>query len=144
MNKNPEPPYDIIEHRDVTCDELSDFKLFAKYWDHIANSGRFAQTLPLIVQHQPYERFAQLTQYLKNQWQRSHSIPLEKLYIAVAEWLISTSAEDEHDAIRSAVTNDYIASGAQGKLPWMTRGLTVQTRTQAGGHGQTRQERHLS
>ena len=144
MNYNPEPPYDIIENRDVARDELADFKLFAKYWDHIANSGRFAQTLPLIVQHQPYERFAQLTQYLKNQWQRSHSIPLEKLYIAVAEWLISTSAEDEYEAIRNAVTNDYIASGAQGKLPWMTRGLTVQTRTQAGGHGQARQERHLS
>ena len=144
MNYNPEPPYDIIDNRDVTCDELGDFKLFAKYWDHIANSGRFGETLPLIVQHQPFERFAQLTQYLKSQWQRSHSIPLEKLYIAVAEWLISTSAEDEHDAIRSAVTNDYIASGAQGKLPWMTRGLTVQTRTQAGGHGQARQERHLS
>ena len=144
MNYNPEPPYDIIENRDVARDELADFKLFAKYWDHIANSGRFAQTLPLIVQHQPYERFAQLTQYLKNQWQRSHSIPLEKLYIAVAEWLISTASADEHDAIRDAVTNDYIASGAQGKLPWMTRGLTVQTRTQAGGHGQARQERHLS
>ena len=102
----------------------------------------------LIVQHQPYERFAQLTQFLKNQWQRSHSIPLEKLYIAVAEWLISTASTDEHETISNAVTNDYIASDAQGKLPWMTRGLTVQTRTQAGENvkksGQARQERHLS
>ena len=144
MRYNEQPPYDIIENRDVSASELADFKLFAKYWDHIANSGRFSQTLPLIVQQQPYERFAQLTQYLKEQWQRSHSIPLEKLYIAVAQWLIETSPESTHEHIRNAVTADYIASGAQGKLPWMTRGLTVQTRLQTGKQAQVRQQRHTS
>ena len=135
------PPYEILENTDVSAEELADFKLFAKYWDHIANSGRFTQTLPMIVSNQPYERFYDLTLHLKTQWQRSHSIALEQLYIEVANWL--TACNPEHtEHIRDAITTDYIASGVQGKLPWMARGLTVQTRTQKAKHGQSRQERH--
>jgi radical SAM superfamily enzyme YgiQ (UPF0313 family) len=137
------PPYEILENVDVTAEELADFKLFAKYWDHIANSGRFAQTLPMIVSNQPYERFYDLTQHLKAQWQRSHSIALEQLYIEVANWL-SAHHPEQIEPIREAITADYIASGVQGKLPWMARGLTVQTRTQKAKHGQSRQERHLA
>ena len=96
----------------------------------------------MIVGNQPYERFADLTAHLKAQWQRSHSIALEQLYIEVANWL--TARNPEHtEQIRTAITADYIASGVQGKLPWMARGLTVQTRTQKAKHGQSRQERHL-
>ena len=136
------PPYEILENINVSAEELADFKLFAKYWDHIANSGRFTQTLPMIVLNQPYERFYDLTLHLKVQWQRSHSIALEQLYIEVANWL--TARNPEHtEQIRTAITADYIASGVQGKLPWMARGLTVQTRTQKAKHGQSRQERHL-
>ena len=139
------PPYEILENIDVSAEELADFKLFAKYWDHIANSGRFTQTLPIILGKQPdepYQRFYDLTLHLKAQWQRSHSIALEQLYIEVATWL--TACDTEHtEQIRTAITADYIASGVQGKLPWMARGLTVQTRTQKAKHGQSRQERHL-
>jgi hypothetical protein len=61
----------------------------------------------------------------------------------VANWLIAKNPEHtEH--IREAITTDYIASGVQGKLPWMDKGLTVQTRTQKAKHGQSRQERHQS
>lgn len=135
------PPYEILENQDISAQELADFGLFAKYWDHIANSGRFTQTLPHILQDQPYQRFAQLTQHLKAQWQRSHSIPLEHLYTQVAHWL--THKHPEHtDTLRQAITTDYIASGVQGKLPWMQKGLTVQTRTQKSKHGQSRQDRH--
>ncbi|MBS1173964.1 MAG: hpnR [Burkholderiaceae bacterium] len=137
------PPYEILENIGVSAEELANFKLFAKYWDHIANSGRFTQTLPMIVSNQPYERFYDLTQHLKAQWQRSHSIALEQLYIEVANWL--TARNPEHtEHIRAAITADYIASGVQGKLPWMDKGLTVQTRTQKAKHGQSRQERHQS
>ena len=95
----------------------------------------------MIVSNQPYERFYDLTLHLKVQWQRSHSIALEQLYIEVANWL--TARNPEHtEHIRAAITADYIASGVQGKLPWMDKGLTVQTRTQKAKHGQSRQERH--
>jgi hypothetical protein len=136
------PPYEILSNVDVSAEELADFKLFAKYWDHIANSGRFTQTLPMIVGNQPYQRFYDLTQHLKAQWQRSHSIGLEQLYIEVANWLMTKNPE-QTATIREAITTNYIASGVQGKLPWMDKGLTVQTRTQKAKHGQSRQERHL-
>lgn len=141
MDYNPEPPYDIRSNCDVSVQELADFALFAKYWDHIANSGRFVQTLPLIVADAPYARFARLTQHLKSRWARSHSIPLEQMYIGVDEWLEQQPHADI-EVVRQAVTADYIAGGAQGKLPWMTRGLTVQTRVNTQRHAQARQQRH--
>ncbi|GHA70068.1 hypothetical protein GCM10009007_08390 [Formosimonas limnophila] len=137
------PPYEIISNHDVSQAELDAFKHFAKYWDAIANSGRFNQTLPLIMAGaSPYARFADLSHYLNTIWQRSHSIVLEKLFTEVANWLMSRSDESNHDDIRHAVTADYLASGAQGKLPWMTRGLTIQTKQKTDGSLLARQARH--
>lgn len=135
------PPYEIIANVDVSESELDAFKHFAKYWDAIANSGRFANTLPLIMSGvSPYARFADLSQYLNSIWQRSHSIALEKLCTEVANWLMQHSMD--HDEVREAVTADYLASGAQGKLPWMTRGLTINTKQKTDGSLLARQARH--
>ncbi|TDR32586.1 B12-binding domain-containing radical SAM protein [Hydromonas duriensis] len=135
------PPYEIISTADVTKNELDDFKHFAKYWDNIANSGRFNQTLPLILGDAPYARFNELSQYLHAQWQRSHSIALERLYTEVANWLIGQSEPHAHDDIRAAVTADYVSSGSQGKLPWMARGLTIETKQRTDA-ALARQARH--
>lgn len=135
------PPYEIISTMDVSKDELDAFKHFAKYWDNIANSGRFSQTLPLILADSPYVRFNDLSQYLHLQWQRSHSIALETLFTEVANWLMSTADETTHEAIRHAVTQDYMMSGSQGKLPWMKRGLTIETKQHTDA-ALARQTRH--
>ena len=140
-------PYEIISTKDVSKAELDQFKHFAKYWDAIANSGRFTQTLPLIMDaanESPYARFHTLSQHLHTQWQRSHSIPLEALFTEVAHWLIAENPDGQtHDAIRQAVTDDYISSGSQGKLPWMKRGLTIETKQHTDA-ALARQARHLS
>ncbi len=141
MRYSDAPPYEIISNMDVSKEELDEFKHFAKYWDGIANSGRFTQTLPLILADSPYKRFHSLSQYLHNTWQRSHSIPLETLFTEVANWLVAHSEADSHGRMRDAVTDDYINSGSQGKLPWMKRGLTIETKQHTDA-ALVRQARH--
>ncbi|MDG1688561.1 MAG: hypothetical protein P8J13_06470 [Gammaproteobacteria bacterium] len=34
---------------------------FARFWDMIGNSGRFANTLPIILSERPFQRFLQLS-----------------------------------------------------------------------------------
>ncbi|MDF1530633.1 MAG: DUF4080 domain-containing protein, partial [Sedimenticola sp.] len=57
MRYNPAPPYNIL------CNNLLDFKTvqqlnrFTRYWEMIANSGRFQNTLPLILGNRPFEHF---------------------------------------------------------------------------------------
>lgn len=137
------PPYEIIRTVDVSEAELDAFKHFAKYWDAIANSGRFTQTLPLIMAGEsPFARFQSLSIYLNDVWQRSHSISLEALFTEVAHWLLKYSPDAQHSSITDAVVADYINSGAQGKLPWMKRGLTPATKKQTDGSLFARQARH--
>ncbi|MGL4768504.1 MAG: DUF4080 domain-containing protein [Formosimonas sp.] len=147
MVYSSEPPYEIISTIDVSEAELTAFKHFAKYWDAIANSGRFTQTLPLIMgdgSESAFARFQSLSVYLNDVWQRSHSISLEALFTETAHWLLQRSPEAQYPLITDAVVADYINSGAQGKLPWMKRGLTPATKKPTEGSLFARQARHQS
>lgn len=139
------PPYEIISTKDVSKTELNAFKHFAKYWDAIANSGRFSETLPFILgnaDESAFHRFQSLSAYLNDIFQRSHSISLESLFTETANWLLQSSLKDTGERIIQAVVNDYINSGAQGKLKWMKRGLTPATKKTVQGSVLARQARH--
>ncbi len=57
---------------------------FARYWDLIANSGRFPRALPLLLGHAPFERFMALSDWLYATTRRTHALPLEELLRATS------------------------------------------------------------
>jgi radical SAM superfamily enzyme YgiQ (UPF0313 family) len=48
MVYSPSPPYEVLKTKLVPFEQMQRMKRFARYWDLIANSGNFVQTLPLV------------------------------------------------------------------------------------------------
>jgi hypothetical protein len=78
---------------------------FARYWDLVANSGRFAHTLPLILSDAPFAAFMALSEWLYEKTDATHRIALDRLAGLVAEWLVSRGHEKE--AIDAALERDH-------------------------------------
>lgn len=162
MVYDPEPPYTVQHTGVVDADTVLRFTRLVRYWDLLANSGRFAQTLVLLLQTPPAEvigalgghaaekaaaqtspfwRFWLLSDWL---WQRlgsTHKLTPELLVDILFAYL-SQSLPPE--TVRQALLADYLSSGAranpqalQGLLPRQTPAPAKAARTLAA-----RQERH--
>ncbi|MCM2342822.1 MAG: B12-binding domain-containing radical SAM protein, partial [Rhodoferax sp.] len=129
---------------------LQRFGRLARYWELLANSGRFAQTLPLLLHtppsngtagKSPFWCFMVFSNWL---WQRqgsTHRLTPEALVDALFDYL------GQHlppAVVRQALLADYVASGARanpqalhGLLPRRAASPARASRTLA-----TRQERH--
>ncbi len=146
----PEPPYTVQQTSVVDAATLQRFGRLARYWELLANSGRFAQTLPLVLHPpavdgraagSPFWCFMALSDSL---WQRqgsTHRLTPEVLVDALFDYL---SASQPPDLVRQALLADYVASGARanpkalhGLLPRRTDSTAKAGRTLA-----TRQARH--
>jgi radical SAM superfamily enzyme YgiQ (UPF0313 family) len=109
-----EAPYTIL------CSDLIDFKTmqrltrFARYWEMVANTGRFSHTLPLLLGSDPYARFQRFADWLYATIQQTHRIALERLFDLIQQWL-TEEAEMDAGATLTALVLDYKASGARGR-----------------------------
>ena len=64
LRYNPAAPYNILSTRDIDFATMQRVNRFARFWDMIGNSGRFKQTLPLILEQQPFNNFMELSDCL--------------------------------------------------------------------------------
>jgi radical SAM superfamily enzyme YgiQ (UPF0313 family) len=106
---DPAPPYTILATDRVGFAAMQQLVRFARYWDLIANSGRFAHTLPLILHRtdgdSPFANFLMLSKWLYAKTDATHRIALERLAALVAEWLIEQGVDEQ--VARSTVRADY-------------------------------------
>jgi radical SAM superfamily enzyme YgiQ (UPF0313 family) len=89
LRYNPEPPYNILTTRDISFTEMQRVNRFARFWDMIGNSGRFANTLPLILADEPFEHFMKLSDGLFMLAGSTWKIALKRLFELIFELLIS-------------------------------------------------------
>jgi radical SAM superfamily enzyme YgiQ (UPF0313 family) len=145
MVYDSQPPYTVQQTGVVDADTVLRFTRFARYWDVLANSGRFAQTLHLVLHHlpeaSPFWRFMALSDWLWQQLGSTHQLTPELLVDSLYNYL---SQHLPPDTLRAALLADYIASGARanpkalrGLLPRQAPPLLKATRTLA-----TRQDRY--
>jgi radical SAM superfamily enzyme YgiQ (UPF0313 family) len=101
---DPYPPYQILATNRIDFSTMQKLVRFARYWDLIANSGRFANTLSLILGDAPFARFMALSEWLYARTDATHRIALERLAALVGEWL-----RGRHDAatVDAALGSDY-------------------------------------
>jgi radical SAM superfamily enzyme YgiQ (UPF0313 family) len=81
------PPYSILATDRIDFATMQRLTRFARYWDLIANSGRFAYTLPVILGESPFANFMALSDWLYAHTDATHRIALEKLAVLVGQWL---------------------------------------------------------
>ncbi len=95
LRYNPEPPYNILSTRDIDFNTMQRVNRFARYWDMIANSGRFKNTLPLILKDSPFDYFMQLSEGLYQAAGSTWKISLRRLFILLFENIKERSDIDE-------------------------------------------------
>ena len=107
---NPNPPFSILASRTVNYAAVQELNRFARYWDLIANSGRFSSTLDLLLGDSPFARFSQITQSLFLRCGQTHKISLLRLYDFIYDIAV-LDLDLESEVFRAALQNDYSKSG---------------------------------
>ncbi|MDO8305618.1 DUF4080 domain-containing protein, partial [Herminiimonas sp.] len=110
---DPHPPYTILATDRIDFNQMQQLVRFARYWDLVANSGRFAHTLPLILRDSPFVNFMRLSNWLYATTDATNRIALERLAVLVGQWLVLEGMEEEQVAI--VLRSDY-AGQANTKL----------------------------
>lgn len=113
---NPHPPYNILSTDRIDFHTLQAMNRFARYWDMIANSGRFPHSLSLLLADKPFESFWQLSQWLFETTQQTHKIALRRLYDLVYQGLIESFAIKPEIAI-NAIQKDVERTAYKGSTP---------------------------
>ncbi|MEC4718829.1 DUF4080 domain-containing protein [Noviherbaspirillum sp. CPCC 100848] len=102
---DPYPPYSILATDRIDFAAMQRLVRFARYWDLVANSGRFANTLPAILGDAPFANFMALSDWLYAHTDATHRIALDKLAALVAQWLGSRGMDGKE--AEALVGSDY-------------------------------------
>lgn len=135
---DPQPPYTILANKDVPFADMQKLVRFARYWDMVANSGRFANTLPVILADVPFENFLAFSDWIYTSTDATHRIALDRLAGLVSKWLQEERGM-EREAALALVSSDY-AGDAKHK---QSSSKPVAEKTTAKATPQ-RQSRHIA
>ncbi|MDI1341989.1 DUF4080 domain-containing protein [Polaromonas sp.] len=145
MAYDPHTPYTILQNSTVDFATMQRIKRFARYWDMVANSGRFALSLDLLLA--PGSAFGHFLAFSDWLWQttgKTHEFALEKLVDLLFAHLTQVRGLDEQ-AVRDALLVDYQASGARARPRCLADLLSGAQKPEASDKRLTgRQNRHLS
>ena len=145
MVYSPHPPYEILQNRLLSFETLQRLRRFARFWDLMANSGRFSETLPLLWSENasPFEQFLKFSDWLGEQAGRQHSLAL----VSLAEYLFRYLTEQQsHPSVAEVLCGDWFRGGIKReRLPFLepadlaAGGVPAKREGSAG----TRQKRHI-
>jgi radical SAM superfamily enzyme YgiQ (UPF0313 family) len=102
---DPYPPYTILATKDIDFGTMLRLVRFARYWDLVANSGRFVNTLPAMLGEAPFENFMAFADWIYSKTDATHRIALDRLAALVAQWLHVRGMGK--DAAQALVGSDY-------------------------------------
>ncbi|MBX2878397.1 MAG: DUF4080 domain-containing protein [Granulosicoccus sp.] len=100
------PPYQILANRDIDFNTMQRMVRFARYWDLVGNSGRFPQTLPLLLGQSPFQQFMSFSDWLFETTEQTHKFALSRLFSKLDEYLRSTGHHAENER-QNAIDADY-------------------------------------
>lgn len=110
---SPQPPYTILSTDRIAFADMQRMNRFARYWDLVANSGRFAETLPLLLGETPFARFLQFSDWLYAQTGQTHRIALPRLFELLHRGLTELFVTDETSVLDS-LARDCAVHGTKG------------------------------
>lgn len=134
---DPAPPYTILATADIDFFTMQRLARFARFWDLIANSGRFARTVPMILADTPFSRFMALSDWLYETGRTTHGIALDRLAALVTEWLVLNGGDI--DQVRITIGQDY-AGKTHARRHKETAQAIIQNEP---GQAHVRQSRHI-
>ena len=147
MVYDPQPPYTILQTGAVDFVAMQRIQRFARYWEMLANSGRFSAALGLLLgAGSAFWRFLAFSDWLWQTTGKTHEFAPEKLVDVLFEHLTTVRALAA-DTVRAALLLDYRASGARGRPHCLAELLGAERQSASAGasqRGAQRQSRHAS
>ena len=141
MLYDPQTPYTILQNSTVDFVTMQRIKRFARYWEMVANSGRFAAALRLLLAPgSAFKQFLNFSDWLWKTTGKTHEFALEKLVDLLFEHL-TTVRGLPGDEVRAALLADYRASGARGRPQCLAELLMSERIASPGVSGKLRSER---
>jgi len=113
MRYQPNPPYNVLATDRIDFADMQRLTRFARYWDLVANAGRFRATLPLLLGEAPFARFLALSDWLYERTGQTHRIQLPRLFTLLHQALTGPLEVDPVQA-ETALLADYALSGQKG------------------------------
>ncbi len=135
---SPLPPYDILATRDIDFATMRRLSRFARYWDQIANSGRFKNVLSLLLGDHPFENFLTLSDWLFEVTAQTHRINLDRMFAMIHRWA-SLQHHIDSRLIEHNLLIDFNHSGIKGHPSWLKQSKLS---TQNSRNTRSRQKRH--
>lgn len=118
MRYTPHAPYNVLATDKLNFADMQRLSRFARYWDMIANSGRFSHTLPLILGDQPFNNFMSISNWLFSKTQQTHKIALVRLFDLLHQ-AISDELMIDSNTMQTCLLQDFACSGIKGRAPFL-------------------------
>jgi radical SAM superfamily enzyme YgiQ (UPF0313 family) len=118
------PPYEILQTKNIDFPAMQELRRFARYWDLIGNSGNFISSAPLLwsAGASPFQRFMQFSRWLHARIGRTDSIALVRLMELLFEFLTRELALPVPQVAES-LWRDYQRGGRRDKPAFLAQAL---------------------
>ena len=135
MVYSPLPPYEILQNRLIDFAVMQRLRHFARYWDLVGNSGRFAITLPEFWSGgaSPFGGFMRFSDWFYAREGRHHGIALPHLVEQVFRFLTEERSRPA-DATADSLWRDARRTG-QTELPAVVHAHLPAGAVAASSHG---------
>ena len=140
MRYSPTAPYEILSNNIIDFKEMQKLKRFARYWDMIANSGRFKHTKSFLLGNNPFENFLKLSNWLYKETQQTHKLALPRLFKLLFNFM-ATELNLDVEQTTEYLLKDYSASGFSGKATFMLNEANKISKS-SKRRSESRQKRH--
>ncbi|MDH3354310.1 MAG: DUF4080 domain-containing protein [Chromatiales bacterium] len=117
MRYNPLPPYNLLCNSTIDFVNMQRLSRFARYWEMVGNSGRFKETLPIVLGDNPFKRFMAFSDWLYETTDQTHKINLDRLFKLIFEWLLTTG--EERNSCLDVLRIDFKAIGSGRIIKWL-------------------------
>ncbi len=109
-------PERLRETSSLDRETIERFIRLARYWDRIANSGRFKVAMPLLLENgeggSPFYNFLAFSDWLWKRTGKTCRLSPESLTDALFDYLVERGLPRRQ--VEDALLADYLASGARG------------------------------
>ncbi len=139
LRYNPQAPYNILSTRDITFSSMQRVNRFARFWDMMANSGRFKNTLFLVLQKSPFDNFMRLSDALYRQAGSSWKISLQRLFV-LSYKILKNDDEIDNALLFTAMQRDYERSSEKSSFEML---ISKKTKVSRIGVANKRQQKML-
>jgi hypothetical protein len=109
---DPQPPYSVLATDRIDFPTMQRLTRFARYWDLVANSGRFPTTLPLLLGDDAFGNFLTFSDWLHRRTGQTNRIALPRLFELLHAHLRERGIPE--DMLLEALARDCAVHGAKG------------------------------